>query len=77
MIKKPPLDELSAAVGRILGVLLTQEKVDDAVHHLAQAVKESIPSAVGGGSQHPRFQRAEDQHGFHRPRRAASRPFPV
>ena len=49
MIKKPPLDELSAAVGRILGVLLTHEKVDDAVHHLAQAVKESIPSAVGAG----------------------------
>jgi GAF domain-containing protein len=44
-----PLDELSTAVGRILGLLLTQEKVDDAVHHLAEAVKGAMPGSVGAG----------------------------
>ncbi|WP_255769279.1 GAF and ANTAR domain-containing protein [Pseudarthrobacter sulfonivorans] len=49
MIKKYPLDELSTALGRIMGLLLTEEKVDRAVHHLSRAVSESIPGTVGAG----------------------------
>lgn len=49
MTDRIPLDELSTAVGRILGLLLTQEKVDDAVQRLAVAVKTSMPGSVGAG----------------------------
>ncbi|MFE4196220.1 GAF and ANTAR domain-containing protein [Paenarthrobacter sp. NPDC056912] len=49
MINKLPLDELSTAIGRILGLLLTEEKVDHAVQRLSQAVKESIPGTLGAG----------------------------
>jgi len=44
-----PLDELTLAVARIRGILLTEEKVDRAVHLLAQAIKESMPGASGTG----------------------------
>ncbi len=46
MIKKYPLDELSTALGRIMGLLLTEEKVDHAVQHLARAAKDSIPGTL-------------------------------
>lgn len=49
MIKKYPLDELSTALGRIMGLLLTEEKVDHAVQHLSRAVKDSIPGTLGAG----------------------------
>jgi GAF domain-containing protein len=44
-----PLDELSVVIGRIKGLLLTEEKVDRAVHTLARAIKEAIPGTVGAG----------------------------
>ncbi|MBT2532228.1 GAF and ANTAR domain-containing protein [Arthrobacter sp. ISL-48] len=44
-----PLDELSSVIGRIKGLLLTEEKVDRAVHLLARAIKDSIPGTVGAG----------------------------
>jgi len=47
--KQLPLDELSGAIGRILGLLLTEEKVDQAVHSLSQAIKESVPGTLGAG----------------------------
>jgi len=47
--KQLPLDELSGAIGRILGLLLTEEKVDHAVQSLSQAIKESVPGAIGAG----------------------------
>lgn len=49
MIRKYPLDELSSVIGRIMGLLLTEEKVDHAVELLSLAVKESIPGTVGAG----------------------------
>ena len=49
MAKKLPLDELSGAIGRIRGLLLTAEKVDAAVELLAQAIKDSIPGTIGAG----------------------------
>lgn len=49
MIKKYPLDELSTALGRIMGLLLTEEKVDHAVQQLSRAVKNSIPGTIGAG----------------------------
>jgi GAF domain-containing protein len=49
MAQQLPLDELTSAIARIQGLLLTQEKVDDAVHLLAQAIKESIPGTIGAG----------------------------
>lgn len=44
-----PLDDLTMAIARIRGLLLTEEKVDRAVHLLAQAIKESMPGASGTG----------------------------
>lgn len=44
-----PLDDLTAAVARIRGLLLTAEKVDRAVSLLAQATKESFPGSPGAG----------------------------
>ncbi|MDQ0632470.1 GAF domain-containing protein [Arthrobacter pascens] len=44
-----PLDELSTVLGRIQGLLLTEEKVDRAVHLLARAIKDSIPGTIGAG----------------------------
>lgn len=49
MVKKYPLDELSTALGRIMGLLLTEEKVDHAVRHLSRAVRDSIPGTAGAG----------------------------
>ena len=49
MAKKLPLDELSSAIGRIRGLLLTEEKVDAAVEPLARAIKDSIPGSIGAG----------------------------
>lgn len=47
--KQLPLDELSTAIGRILGLLLTEEKVDDAVQNLSQAIWDSVPGTLGAG----------------------------
>jgi GAF domain-containing protein len=47
--KHLPLDELSGAIGRILGLLLTEEKVDQAVQSLSQAIRDSVPGALGAG----------------------------
>ncbi|ABM06584.1 GAF and ANTAR domain-containing protein [Paenarthrobacter aurescens] len=47
--KQLPLDELSTAIGRILGLLLTEEKVDHAVQNLSQAIRESVPGTIGAG----------------------------
>lgn len=44
-----PLDELSVVIGRIRGLLLTEEKVDRAVQLLASAVKDAIPGTIGAG----------------------------
>lgn len=44
-----PLDELSVVIGRITGLLLTEEKVDRAVHLLARAIKDAIPGTIGAG----------------------------
>jgi GAF domain-containing protein len=49
MDRKLPLDELSTVVGRIEGLLLTEEKVDRAVQLLAQAIKDAVPGTVGAG----------------------------
>lgn len=49
MMRKYPLDELSSVIGRIMGLLLTEEKVDHAVQLLSSAVKESIPGTIGAG----------------------------
>jgi GAF domain-containing protein len=49
MIKKYPLDELSTVLGRIMGLLLTEEKVDRAVQLLSRAVRDSIPGTLGAG----------------------------
>jgi GAF domain-containing protein len=49
MIRKTPFDELSGAIGRVMGLLLTEEKVDHAVQLLSRAVKEAIPGTVGAG----------------------------
>jgi GAF domain-containing protein len=49
MIKKYPLDELSTVLGRIMGLLLTEEKVDRAVQLLSLAVRDSIPGTLGAG----------------------------
>lgn len=48
-MKQLPLDDLTAAVARIRGLLLTEEKVDRAVSLLAQAIKESLPGTPGAG----------------------------
>lgn len=49
MAKKLPLDDLSGAIGRIRGLLLTEEKVATAVEVLARAVKDSVPGTAGAG----------------------------
>jgi GAF domain-containing protein len=50
MDQRLPLDELSTAIGRIKGLLLTEEKVDRAVQLLARAIKDAIPGTVGAGA---------------------------
>jgi hypothetical protein len=49
MERNLPPDELSTVLGRIQGLLLTEEKVDRAAHLLARAIKESIPGTIGAG----------------------------
>lgn len=49
MEKNLPLDELSTAVGRIKGLLLTEEKVDRAVQTLARAIKDEFRARSGPG----------------------------
>ena len=49
MVQKLPLDELSTTIARIKGLLLTEEKVDQAVQLLAKAIKDSVPGTVGAG----------------------------
>lgn len=49
MERKLPLDELSLAIARIQGLLLTTEKVDEAVQLLAQAIRYAVPGTVGAG----------------------------
>lgn len=49
MVQKLPLDELSTAIARFKGLLLTEEKVDRAVQLLAKAIKEAVPGTVGAG----------------------------
>lgn len=44
-----PLDDLTATIARIQGLLLTEEEVDRAVSLLAQAIKESMPGTPGTG----------------------------
>ena len=48
-MRQLPLDELTGVIARIRGLLLTEEKVDRAVHMLARAVKESLPGTAGVG----------------------------
>ena len=45
-----PLDDLTVAVARIRGLLLSQEKADRAVSLLAQAIKQAMPGATGTGA---------------------------
>lgn len=49
MAQQLPLDELSMLIGRIRGLLLTEEKVVAAVHSLARAAKDSVPGTIGAG----------------------------
>ncbi|MBP1233040.1 hypothetical protein JOE40_002684 [Arthrobacter sp. PvP102] len=49
MAKKLPLDDLSGAIGRIRGLLLTEEEVGAAVGLLARAIKDSVPGTIGAG----------------------------
>ncbi len=44
-----PLDELTAVIARIQGLLLTEEKVTTAIRLLARAAKESVPGTIGAG----------------------------
>ena len=44
-----PLDNLTATIARIRALLLTEERVDRAVHLLARGIKESMPGAAGTG----------------------------
>lgn len=45
-----PLDDLTAAVARIRGLLLSQEEADKAVALLARAIKEAMPGSSGTGA---------------------------
>lgn len=49
MAMKLPLDDLSAAIGRIRRLLLTEEEVGAAVELLARAIKDSVPGTIGAG----------------------------
>lgn len=49
MAQQLPLDELSTVIARIQGLLLTEEKVTNAVQFLALAAKESVTGTIGAG----------------------------
>ena len=44
-----PLDELTAVLARIKGLLLTEEKVDRAVQLLAEGIRDAFPGSSGAG----------------------------
>lgn len=49
MPQQLPLDELTLAMSRINGLLLTEEKVDRAVQLLAEGIRDAFPSSSGAG----------------------------
>lgn len=49
MPRQLPLDELTLALARIKGLLLTEEKVDRAVQLLAEGIRDAIPGSAGAG----------------------------
>lgn len=49
MPEQLPLDELTYALARIKGLLLTQEKVDRAVQLLAEGIRDAFPGSSGAG----------------------------
>jgi transcriptional regulator with GAF, ATPase, and Fis domain len=49
MPQQLPLDELTLALARIRGLLLTEEKVDRAVQRLAEGVRDAFPGSSGAG----------------------------
>ncbi|MFP5366672.1 MAG: GAF domain-containing protein [Actinomycetes bacterium] len=49
MPQQLPLDELTLALARINGLLLTQEKVDRAVQLLAEGIRDAFPGTSGAG----------------------------
>ena len=44
-----PLDELTAVLARIKGLLLTEDKVDRALQLLVRAVRDAVPGSAGAG----------------------------
>jgi GAF domain-containing protein len=50
MPQQLPLDELTLALARIRGLLLTEEKVDSAVQRLAEGIREAFPGSSGAGA---------------------------
>ncbi|CCQ44605.1 ANTAR domain protein [Pseudarthrobacter siccitolerans] len=50
MPQQLPLDELTLALARIRGLLLTEEKVDRAVQRLAEGIREAFPESSGAGA---------------------------
>lgn len=49
MATQLPLDELSQVMGRIRGLLLTEEKVGEGISLLARAIASAIPGSIGAG----------------------------
>jgi GAF domain-containing protein len=49
MPQQLPLDELTLALARIKGLLLTEEKVDRAVQLLAEGIRDAFPGSSGAG----------------------------
>jgi transcriptional regulator with GAF, ATPase, and Fis domain len=49
MPQQLPLDELTLALARIRGLLLTEEKVDRAVQRLAEGIRDAFPGSSGAG----------------------------
>jgi GAF domain-containing protein len=49
MPQQLPLDDLTLALARIKGLLLTEEKVDRAVQALAEGIRDAFPGSSGAG----------------------------
>jgi GAF domain-containing protein len=49
MSQQLPLDELTLALARIKGLLLTEQKVDRAVQLLAEGIRDAFPGSSGAG----------------------------
>jgi transcriptional regulator with GAF, ATPase, and Fis domain len=49
MPQQLPLDDLTLALARIKGLLLTEEKVDRAVQLLAEGIRDAFPGSSGAG----------------------------